>query len=267
VADEPSPAPEEGLDPNAAPAEGVDPIDNQSNPIEELASKMGWAPQDQFRGNPEEWKPADQFILASKDINRGLSREVRSMRDQIDRLGRTSSQLLADKIAERDAYWQNVHAKAVEEGNGELADRAVNERIKLKTGTPPPDTGEPPETREFRERNASWFEKDDLATVRAMEVAEQMRRLGRPPAAQLEAAERAVRKEFPELFRVPTGKAPPATQTATSRTAPTSSKAKGFNDMPPESQALAREYERRHGIKPETFAQSYWADQAKARRA
>lgn len=258
-------APEEGLGPNAAPAEG-EPKNNEPNPIEDLASKLGWAPKEQFRGNPDEWKPADEFILASKDINRGLSREVRSMREQIDRLGRTSSQLLADKIAERDAYWQSVHADAVEKGDAAAAQRATNERIKLATeAKPSTDQGEPPETAEFRQRNATWFGPNKAATIRAMEAAEKARLLGESPSGQLEAAEQIVRREFPELFKTPTGKQAPAVATAASRAAPTSSREKGFNDMPAESQKMAREYERRHGIKPEDFAKSYWAEQAKRR--
>jgi hypothetical protein len=263
VADELQPALEEGLDPNAAPAEGAAPEDDTPEPIRNLASEMGWVPKDQFRGDPNDWKPASDFIKAGRDINRGLSRDLRTMRDQIDRLGRTSSQLLEDKLAERDQYWKNVHAKAVEEGDVSLAERASDERLKLKQSAPA-DTGEPAETQDFRQRNDAWFGKDDLATIRAMEVAEQARKLGKSIPDQLAAAERAVKREFPELFKAP--KAAPSTQTGTSRTATTSSKAKGFADMPPESQKMARDYETRHGIKPEDFAKSYWADQAKRER-
>lgn len=259
-------APEAELDPNA-PTEGGDVEQKEPGPIEELASKMGWAPKDQFRGNQDDWKPADEFILASKDINRNLSKELRGMRDQIDRVTRTSAQILEDKLAEKDAYWRGIHAKAVEDGNVELAERASDERGKIREAkSGPQDNGEPPETAEFRSRNVSWFGSNTPATIRAMEVAEQARKLGKDVSGQLDAAEQVVRREFPELFKTASGKAAPVTQTGTSRAAPTSSRTKGFNDMPPESQKMARDYQEKHGVKVEDFAKSYWAEESRRQR-
>lgn len=236
-----------------------------TDPVEALALDMGWKPKDQFAGNPDDWRPASDFIRASRDINRSLSRELKGVREQISRLSHTSSQLLADKIAERDAYWQREHARAVEEGDTAAAERAVTERIKLKDETPQgPEV--PPETADFIERNKGWFNVDPGATLRAQEIANGLAQRGVPIAEQLRQAERLVKKEFPELFPAPT-KAPAAVQTGQARTAATGSRVKGFADMPAESQKMAREYEQRHGIKPEDFAKSYWADQAKQRRA
>lgn len=263
MADEPD-ALEQGGDGVDAPVIDTDTPNDQPDPIADLASEMGWVPQEQFRGNPDEWKPAADFIKAGRDINRSMSRELKGMRDQVERIGRTTSQLIEDKVAERDAYWQGQHAKAVETGNLELAERAIDERLKLKgqpspAGEPPRD---PPETADFKSRNAEWFGKDRLATARAMEIAENLAKLGDDIPTQLREVERAIRKEFPEHFKA-AAKPPAQTQTGGTRAAATTSRAKGFADMPPESQKLAKEYETKHGIKPETFAASYWADQAK----
>ena len=29
--------------------------------LEDIAREMGWKPQDEFRGNPEDWKPAHEI--------------------------------------------------------------------------------------------------------------------------------------------------------------------------------------------------------------
>lgn len=254
------------IDPNADPnADAGDAGgEAQLDPIANLASEMGWVPKEEFRGDPDEWKDAPDFIRAGKDINRSIGKQLRSMQDQLERVTRTSSQIMADKLAERDAYWADMQAKAVEDNDQAAVDRIVSKRIELRQQQPA-DTGPPPETRDFIERNKAWFGVDRLATLRAEEITEKLAKKGIPPAEQLADAERIVRKEFPELFKAP-AKPPAATQTAQSRNATTSSRKKGFADMPAESQALARQYQKEHGVKLETFAESYWADLEKSRR-
>lgn len=251
----------EGTEGEASSAEG-EVQENQDDPIEALAAEMGWAPKDQFKGPEDEWKPAKDFIVAGRDITRSLSRELKSVRDEVSRMGRVSSQILEDKLADRDAYWQRVQAKAVEEGDNDTVNRAIDERIKLKSAGPQagPDT----EVAAWMQRNA-WFNSDPLAQDRAREISNRLAAQGHDTATQLREAERAIRREFPEHF--PTkAKEQAATQTGASRKTGSSSKVKGFNDMPAESQQMAREYEKRHGIKPEEFAKSYWADQEGKRR-
>lgn len=226
--------------------------------VTELARKAGWTPREEFRGNPDKWKPADEYLLVGKENVRSMSRDLRGMRDQLDRVTRTSSQLLEDKLAERDAHWQRVHSQAVEEGDTALADRAVDERMKLKAAAPQTQPGPPPETADFVERNKAWWGVDRLATLRARTIAEELAKEGVPPAEQLREAERAIRKEFPEHFAQ--AKSPPGVNGPRTRTADIRSRAKGYNDMPEESRKMADDYERRHGVKKEDFARSYWAE-------
>lgn len=258
--------PEEGAETVAAPVEGED-TTAQTNPeIEALASKMGWAPQDQFRGDPAEWRSAEDYILASKDINRSLNRKLSGLEEQLSRVGNVTTQIIADKIAERDAYWQNTLNKAVADGDHELADKAVGEIVKLKAA-PAQDTGEPPETQQFKERHKAWFgpDKNGPATRLAMRVAEEARLMGASIAEQLQDAEEEVRARYPNLFPAP-AKKPAAVQTGTSRNNGSGSGKKGYADMPAASQALAQDYLKRHGTPLEKFAESYWADQAQNER-
>lgn len=266
------PAPDEGVDPNAAPADGEpDPNVNdegQPDPVAALAMEMGWAPKEKWEGPEDQWKPADQFIKDGRDINRGLSRELRGMRDQLDRVTRTSSQLLEDKIAERDRYWQSVHRKAVEDGDHELAERAFEERGKL--AAVPKDTEEAraaeaaaAAARDFATKN-SWFGTQPLPTARAREIGDMLAKAGYPPEVQVAEAEKVIRREYPDLYPQP--RQAPGVHGTRSRSADTRSRAKGYNDMPPESRAMADDYERRHGVKKEDFAKSYWAEQASNER-
>lgn len=265
MAEETELPPEDGAETLVAPPEGEN-NEQQADPVEALAREIGWAPKDEFRGDETEWKPAAEFIKASRDINRSISRELRGLKEQFGRVTSVTDQIIADKIAERDAYWQNVHAKAVEDGDHVAASRAVEERIKLKDEAPKPhDNSIPPETEGFIERHKAWFGKDPLATTRAKQIAADLAKEGYDTAAQLAQVERAIKKEFPEHF-APPAKQPPGVQTAAQRNAGQGSGKKGFVDMPAESQALARDMLERQGVPLEDFARRYFIEQAKHRR-
>jgi hypothetical protein len=239
-------------------------VTSEPDPIAQLAAEMGWKPKEEYQG--DNWKPAAEFIKAGRDITQTVSRQLRTVQEELGRVTRTSAQLMADKLAERDAYWANIQAQGVEDGKQDVVDRAVRERIKLQQSapvdTPPPP---PPESLAFMERHKNWYGVDPLATMRAEEITAALFARGVSVPEQLKQVERAIRKEYPELF-VPTAKQPAAVQTATSRNANTSSRQKGFADMPAESQKLAREYQAQHGIPVEKFAASYWQDQENQRR-
>lgn len=247
-----------------APEEGAEALelapDTEENeptedPISSLAQELGWVPQDQFKGDPEKWKPADQFIKAGREIQQTTARELRSMREQVERMGGVTTQLLQDKVAERDAYWQSQFDQAVEEGDTARAKQLVENRP-----APQQSNTMPAETQGWIAKN-EWFNKDPLAQARAIEICERLKHL--PVSEQLAQAERGIRKEFPEHF-APPAKQPPSTQTGQSRIAAPSNRAKGFADMPAESQQMAKDMVRRNsGLTLEAIAKSYWAQETK----
>lgn len=229
------------------------PVDD---PIASLASELGWVPKDDFKGDPEKWRPADEFIRAGRDIQKSQSSELKSIKQEVERFGRVASDLMQDRVRERDEYWQAQHTKAVDEGDHAAANLAVQERQKLAQAQA---SGPPAEVNEWIGRN-SWFNTDVAAQLRAKEVSERLSKEGRSVSEQLEAAERIVRKEFPEHFPAK-AKDPPSTQTGQSRKAAPSNRVKGFADMPADSQKMAQDMVRRNpGLTTEAIAKSYWAD-------
>ena len=236
--------------------EGQQPETDTPDPYAPLAQKMGWVPKSEFRGDPNDWKPAEDFILASRDINRSLSKDLRSVREEVDRISRTSAQIMADKLAERDAYWKSKQAEAIEAGDEAAAERAFEERAKLKQADPARPNHE--STVQSFVRDNPWFASDAAARAVAQTVSNQLQHL--PVEEQLQAARDAVHKRFPEY--APQKAKPAATvQTSQTRATNTSRGPKGFNDMPEASRKLALEYEKNHGVKKEDFAKSYWREQ------
>lgn len=237
-----------------APDTGAEAAPDDTDPIANLAQELGWVPQDQFKGDPEKWKPADQFIKAGREIQQTTARELRSVREQMERIGGVTTQLIQEKAAERDTFWQSQLDQAVEEGDTARVNQLVQARPTAQTTAPPA------ETQAWIAKN-EWFNKDPLAQARAIELCEKLKHL--PVSEQLAQAERGIRKEFPEHFGPP-AKQPPGVQTGSSRIAAPSNRAKGFAEMPAESQAMAKDMVRRNsGLTLEAIAKSYWSQETK----
>lgn len=245
---------DEGAQPPEIVEEGQQqPADDTPEPIANLARDLGWTPKEEWHGEPEKWKPAEQFIRDGREIQQTTARELRSLREQMERVGGVTETLVRDKVAERDAYWQQQFNQAVEDGDTEKATALLDKR---PTAQPDAKPGEDPAVAAWRAKNP-WFDADPAARVRAIEVSQRLANL--PVTEQLAAAEKIARKEFPEHFPAP-AKPPPATQTGTSRNPNPSNRSKGFADMPQDSQRMALDYEKRLGVKKEDFAKSYWQE-------
>lgn len=230
-------------------------------PIANLAKELGWVPREEFRGEPEKWKPADQFIRDGRDIQQTTARELRSLREQMERMGAVTSTIIEDKVAERDAYWKTQFNQAVEDGDTEKANALLEQRPAAKA---PTQAGTDPIVAAWKAKNP-WFDTDPAAGFRASEVSDRLKHL--PVPEQLAAVEKVIRKEYPEHF-APPAKQPPGVQTAASRNPNPSNRVKGFNDMPAASQQVARDMVRRHpGLTLEAFAKSYWSDPTNQRSA
>ena len=237
-------------------------------PVEQLAVKMKWKPKDQYTGPEGKWKPAEDYILAEREISSGLKDTVRGLKDTVDRLAATSTRqteralkLQADEI---NARWE----KAVEDGDKTAAAAAQREMASLEK-TVVTDLGNPEE--EFG-RAHSWFGKDEDATAYAISISQREANKGKTVAQQLEAAAAGVKKRFPELFEeepAPKPGAKPApTVNAPASRASLARKGTSFADLPAEAKAAANRYadlyKQRFNADPEVskadYAKDYFAN-------
>lgn len=246
-------APEGGA-PELAPE--IEQQDETPEPIVNLAREIGWVPKDEYRGDPDKWKPADQFIKDGRDIQQTTSRELRSLREQMERVAGVTETIVNDRVSAARLQWEAEIAEATEEGD--------TKRVLDLVGKEPQKTqraGGDSTVQSWVAKN-EWFNKDPLAQVRAKELSNKLGHL--PVPEQLAQVERQIRKEFPEHFPAP-AKMPPATQTASSRAAAPGNRVKGFADMPQASQQVAIEFEKLNNVKRDDFAKQYWANEAKKR--
>lgn len=258
------------LDPNADPnAEkagegGEEETNGEDSPYAPLAKEMGWVPKDQYKGDAEAWKPAEQFIRDGRDIQKETSRELKNVRQQLDTIAKTSATIVEQQVKERVQELSDLHQKAVDDGDPAAAFKIAKE---ITTLTTPHATGpsQSSDAQAFAERNKAWFNQpgNEYATARAVEICNTLASQGYDHATQLRIAEQRLQTEMPQLFGGgKNGKPAPGVHAPGSRTSGASNRAKGFSDMPAEAQKIARDMADRQVIKnAEQYVEIYWREQ------
>lgn len=220
---------------NDAGEDNNDTIQHTDSPeIEALAIEAGWKPADQWKGDGH--MPASDFLKHQVARARDKSDEVKNLAKRMDKMARTSAAMLERQLAEQREELEGRYADLVAANKPAEARRVAQQIDQLGAGEDTDDVAA-----DFKSRNASWFEKDDEATALAFGICEREARKGTSPERQLEMAEAAVKKKFPELFEsAPLKRTAPAVGAPTSRAAPQRSRQFTAETLPPEAKkALA----------------------------
>jgi hypothetical protein len=237
------------------------------DPVADLARTMGWRPKEQFKGDPNLWKPADQYIKAGAEIQRGLSRDLKELRGTVDNMTRTQGAILEQTLAEQRDRLVARYNRAVEDGDaqtsfqvGRAIDNLNGQARALQQQPGPQIEAPPPEAVDWIDRNP-WFHKDPLARDLALNVAERYANAGEPADVQLAAAEREVRKLYPHLFGA-ASKPPPEVAQPGGRGGSGVKKGSTYADLPQEAKKVAKDMAER-GVIPsvEAYAKQYWQNQ------
>lgn len=236
------------------------PEEGDTPTIEALAQEMGWAPKDDFKGDPEKWKPAAEFIRAGHDIQRNLGKELKGLRSTVDTMAKTSATLFEQQLEAERSKLLAEHDAAVEDGDSKTAFEVARKIDRLEDPAKPKPSAE---AGEWAEKHSGWFNKDPLATSLAVETCNKLAHL--PVAEQLEQAERAVKKQFPELFPAPAKRQAAVHESGRQSGKPSGKQ--GFAHLPPEAQKVALDMEDRLGIGRETYATNYFQNQAQSGQA
>lgn len=237
------------------PVEGSDASDDSP---ESLASELGWCPKDEWRGDPDEWKPASAFLRNTVDINKRLSRDLKATREASERAARAAASITERAVEAERSRLLAERQQAFDAGDGQAFNNVERQLASLPTQAP----AQSGETQQFIERNASWYGKNKEASELAYAKCEELARLGVPMAQQLVLAEQTVRQAYPELFRQAT-KGPAQVDTGQPRATSTLRKGpKGYNDLPPDAKKAADDFARRGRATKDEYAKLYWQENA-----
>jgi len=224
--------------------------------IEGLAGEMGWRPKEDWKGDPDKWKPAHEYVRSTVDVNRKVVNRLKGVEDQLARVARTSVSITEREVAkERDRLMQE-REEAFDAGDRGAFQKAERELAKVATVAPPTV---PDETHSFIERNANWFQKDQEATAWAINRTNELAATGLGHARQLAIVEREAKQMFPEFFEAEKPK-PKAAPLNTPGTRAAVSAKKGFASLPADAQKAALDFEAKRGINREEYAKIYYEE-------
>lgn len=201
------------------------------SPVEQRAVEQGWVPQDEWQGDPADWRPAKEYIDRGellKSISE-LKRELRLQKEGVQEFRKHHEQVkelaykqaLADLRAQKKVALENGDADAVIEIDEQIAET----RDKQKAAVEAPKTPEPqaqgpnPEFLKWEQRNG-WYRNDRAMKAVADEIARELVGRGEQDVSRiLVEVDKEVRKAFPSKFENPRRAGAPAVEgtTRTSR--------------------------------------------------
>lgn len=257
---EDQPTPIEGEDGQTASVE--QPTQAAPDPYEELARDAGWSPKEEWKGDPDKWRDPREFIKYGMKRSRESADELRGLKQQVGQIGKTAEVLQRRAVEDARREAEARFATAVENKDHEGARAAREELGRIEAPQP---AGPVPEVGDFMTRHAAWFGSNRAATALAQSITAQLAAQNVSPAEQLRAAEDAVKADFPHLFggARQQAKAPASVSAPASRTAQTTSRPKGFNDLPAEAQKAGQDFLKRGMVKTlDDYAKVYLEENA-----
>ncbi len=218
-----------------------------SEAIEAEASKMGWTTKDQFKGDPEKWRSADEFVERGKNMLPIVQAKVKRQEAQIDELTRTVKDF-AEHMSktEQRAYdralsdLKQQRKEALAAGDGDTFDKVDDaiDQLKVeaqsKAAKVQAASDSDPVYAEWESRQ-TWLKDKDMADYGEF-VAQRLRNTGEKStgAEFLELVTRKVKSQFPEKFENPRRTSAASVEGA----APAARKGgKGYADMPADARA------------------------------
>ena len=225
-------------DENIVTPEGNAPAPEDTTPkltaAEQQAMEQGWVPQDEWEGDPDQWRPAKEFLdrgeLFKKieDQNRTIKEFKRALDDLKGHHAKTRETEYARAIqalkAQKIAALEDGDAAAVVKLDDQI-DLVKDEQSKLKQAAFQPQQEQlNPEFVNWVDKN-KWYETSQPMRAYADALGRDLAYKGLAPGEVLKEVERQVRDEFPQKFRNANRDKPGAVESSTNKGV------KGNNDV------------------------------------
>lgn len=194
-----------------------EPIPHDEGTPEDKATRLGWVPQDQYKGR-RQWVDAEEYLAQLEEdspklrhINAKLVREVQSLktttRELISHHEREVAQTRQDAYDRAKAEIEAKHSEAVAAGDvaGAKAAMKANEALDKQRTNPPPakntlSADEQEAVDSFKEEHAEWYQVDPEMTKFAMEYESALAKKGVSLADRLRMTTEKVQRRYPQEF-------------------------------------------------------------------
>jgi len=179
---------------------------------EEKAMEQGWVPQDQWDGDPEQWRPAKEFLDRGELFKKieDQNRTIKEFKRALDDLKGHHSKTREVEYARALEALKMQKQSAIEEGDGaaviKLDDQIdlvkdEQQRLKQQSNQPTEDIINP-EFANWVDKN-KWYETSEPMKAYADALGRNLAASGLSPSAVLQEVEKQVKLEFPNKFTNP----------------------------------------------------------------
>lgn len=178
-----------------------------TDPYTEKAMEMGWRPQEEWDGAPEDFIDAKEFVRRQPLFEKieHQNRDIKALKQAFDAFKQHHSKVKEAEYNRALATLKAEKRRALSEGETERAlviedkmDEITEQKAQFDSETasqPQVEEGPRPEFIEWRQQN-SWYGRDLAMTSYADKIGVDLAREGYSPAEVLVRVTREVKKEF-----------------------------------------------------------------------
>jgi len=198
----------------------------QLTAAEEKAMEQGWVPQDQWEGDPEQWRPAKEFLdrgeLFKKieDQNRTIKEFKRALDDLKQHHAKTRETEYARALnalkAQKKAALEDGDADSVIKLDDQIdLVKAEQQKLQSQARTPEVPAVDPEFTNWVAKNN--WYETSQPMRAYADALGRELALRGNSPSEVLKEVERQVKIEFAAKFTNPNRNKPGSVEGSTNK--------------------------------------------------
>ena len=220
------------------------------------AVKDGWAPQEQWKGDPDKWKTAEQFVKDGENINGILKSRLDRQDNRINELLESNKALakmgkkaLEREKAEKEKLMEELsqaRKQAIIDADGDAFEKADEALSSLRNAKEEVDETPPlaPVAQDWLKDN-KWYGTNTHMSIQADGIADRLRAAGYDDTSQgyFEELTRQVKEAFPNEFENPARKRAGLTEEGGERGSEGSGK-KTFDDLPADAKAQYEAFKR-----------------------
>lgn len=253
---------------------------------EERARRMGWVPQEDFRGDPAKWVDADTFVDRGENMMPLLKENLSRMEQKFESLEKDSAakiDKLTDTIEKFAQFHKTTAQRAYKRAEKELKSKmreavasgdtiafdAISKEMETLSDeikepeSKPPQGGVHPDYPSWQQANA-WYGADQELTAFANGVGpivaqEHPDMNGKP---FFEEVTKRVRATFPHKFTNPNKEKPVPVEGGGGGGGSDGKKKKGWSDLPNEAkEAYSSHFAGIKGFSKDDYAKDYWTQE------
>lgn len=244
--------------------------------LEARAKRMGWVPQEDYRGPKDNWRSAGEFIAHGEAELPILKERNRKLDDQVAKLEKKLGDLdgtIKEFAEHHSKVEQRAHARAVKELKTEQrkaveeGDTATFDKLGQEIDDLSKEVQKPAEKKESPDDDPafkgwtgdnSWYNDDIDLTVYADQAAPVIaRKTGLTGRPFYDAVTEAVKAKFPNNFTNTRREKPSAVEGAGDMAEPKKGGEKTFNDLPPEAKAACKRFVAQGLVTKEQYLNDY----------